>query len=213
LRSSLLIVILVASGCATRSHNSNVEESLVSEPLPLPSYEDTDVVETAEEPASEAMTEPAEGGSRSPDGGAEAVEPSCTVEVTEDSAVEQIARFRRWLRDQSVGRRLSVEAFDPTCGDRGGFIVIELEITGPAGGLQSLSRALGAYYPGSSWEAIQHQRLESEDIPRRRRVEVRVPVGARPRPRCEWDPALECAPPASAPPSDALDKKACWDHA
>lgn len=118
--------------------------------------------------------------------------PTCDVAPEEPDPSRQIEVFRRWFQDQSVGRDVATEELEPTCGDRGGFLVFQLTVTGPAGGLQSMSNALEAYYPGSSWSASSHERLEGEDYPLRIRAEILVPVGESPRPRCEWDEELEC---------------------
>jgi hypothetical protein len=139
----------------------------------------------AEEPGPEAG-EAVDPGSEVPDGGV------CSLPPTAPGPWQQSAVFRRWLRDQSVGRHITVEGFEPRCGDRGGFLVVRLVLRGASGELLSLGRALEAYYPGSSWRALGHDRLSGPGVVLRLRTEVEIPAGATPRPRCTWDPALDC---------------------
>lgn len=192
-----VLTLLSIAGCGASSQSGDSNETLVSEALPLPPHEEA----AAEEEGLEApmAVEPMAEEPGSHDGGPDAAEPACTLEPGDPAVREQLRRFHRWLRDQSVGRRLTVIAVDALCGDRGGYLTLELSLEGPAGGLQSLSRALTNYYPGSSWEALEYERLPGEDVPLRLDVEVRLPVGASPRPRCEWDPALDCEPAAAEP--------------
>lgn len=139
----------------------------------------------AEEPAEEpAAEEPRASGTTG--------QPACRLDATRPPAAQHLAVFRRWLRDQSVGRGATIEEVLPVCGDRGGSMVVRVTASGPAGGLHSLARALESYYPGSSWYVQRHERLEGDDYPLRVVVEIRIPVGAAPRPRCVWDPAVSC---------------------
>ena len=189
------LALAVASFCAlvacprnSRPSEEPTDEELVSEPLPLPAAEELAAEElAAEEPAAEelAAEEPA-------DAGAAESGPDCRLSSSDAETRGQLRAFRRWLQDQSVGRRLVVEELEPICGDREGFLVMRLCLSGPAGGLQSLSRALSLYYPGSSWTALEYERLEGAEVPLRLEVEVNLPSGATPQPRCTWDPDTSC---------------------
>lgn len=182
-RAPLLLsaaLLLAACGAAIESTSPSEElaAELTSEPLPIPPSAEEEAAAVEEEaPAAE---EPA------------AEVPPCELEVDAPEVAAALAVFRRWLRDQAVGRRLMVESVDPRCGSQGGFLVLDVVLSGPAGGLQSLGRALTLYYPGSSWTARDYDRLEGQGVPLRLLVEVRLPDGARPRPRCAWDPEAPC---------------------
>jgi hypothetical protein len=123
-----------------------------------------------------------------------------TVAIQQD-----VASFNRWLRDQSVGRHVVVEELGPLCHAQDATVV-NLTLTGPAGGLQSMGRALQAYYPRSQWKIRHYERLQGHRLPLRVCVEVLLHRGDRPRPRCEWDPDVSCPPPVSpgsVPPGSA----------
>ncbi len=184
---SLPLLASVLGACAVStgpSHETTPEDRTIF--TELPNEEPTAEDPAAEEPAAEE--EPAAGPIVEPT----IVEPPCELEPEELESSRQLSVFRRWLQDQSVGRGLTPEELELVCGDQGGFMVLHLTVCGPAGGLQSMSRALEAYYPGSSWVASSHERLEGENYPLRIRVVVRIPTGESPRPRCDWDSELEC---------------------
>lgn len=170
-RLVVTIALAALAGCGSPQGERPSEGHLVSEPLPLP---------VEEAPSAEADAAPSG--------------PRCALAPDDPSAAPQIARFQRWLQDQTVGRRLTIESVDPVCGDLEGALVVDVGLSGPAGGLDSLSRALPLYYPGSAWVVGDYERLDGDDNPLRVTVQVRVPVGAEPRPRCTWDPATPCPP-------------------
>jgi len=158
---------------------ATTEQEIVSEPLPISSEEPAASEETTTEGAEEAGTE-------------EPPPPPCTLDATSPEAVRQLSRFSRWLRDQSVGRRVAVDDLSAICGDQEGYLVLDVHLRGPAGGLDSLGRALPLYYPSSTWTVIEYERLPGDGIPLRVTVDVRLPTGAEPRPRCTWDLAIPC---------------------
>lgn len=179
----------LASGCGGRQ-GPGAEE---------PSATETSAAEEtapAEETTEEATTE--ETTAVAPfltDAGPVATEPDagpCRVPPEALAGTPQLEAFRRWLHDQSVGRHLAVEAVDPLCGDRRGLVVIRVTLRGASGELLSLGRALGAYYPGATWRPLGHDRLPGPGLVLRLRTEVSLPVGALPRPRCTWDPSVDC---------------------
>jgi hypothetical protein len=163
--------------------------SYSSQPTEVAADEESTALATEEPDSGIEMPEPA---TEEPDSGIEVPEPLCELPPDTPEAAFQIRVFRRWLQDQSVGRQVVIEQIEPTCGDREGSVVIELVATGPAGGLQSLGYALEVYYPDSSWTARSHQRLHGERYPLRIHVEVLLPIGTQPLPRCTWDPETPC---------------------
>jgi len=131
---------------------------------------------------------PADPGAEEPDGGHR----PCLLPARAPAARQQTFAFQRWLRDQAVGRHITVEGFEPRCGDRDGFLVVRLRLRGESGELLSLGRALEAYYPGSAWRPLGHERLGGPGVMLRLHTEVEIPVGASPRPRCTWDAGASC---------------------
>ena len=176
------------------------EASAVYTELPVeeetPAAASAEEAPTAAEPAAEEPGGPGAGGGVGP--------AMCRLDPADPAAARQLAVFRRWLRDQAVGRATTIEDVQPVCGDRDGMLVSLVTASGPSGGLQSLAHALDAYYPGASWLVQRHERLEGDDVPLRIAAEVRIPVGAVPRPRCTWDPATPC-PGSQAAPETAPD--------
>lgn len=179
-RLVVTLAMVALAGCGSAQADRPTDGHLVSESLPIPAEE-----ASASASAEEATTAETDAGS---------TEPRCAVEVDDPAVAPQVARFRRWLQDQTVGRRLTIEGVEPVCGDLEGALVVDVDLSGPAGGLDSLARALPLYYPGSAWVVGDYERLDGDDNPLRIAVEVRVPVGAEPRPRCTWDPATPCPP-------------------
>ncbi len=189
----LISIVLVVGGlasCGASQHPDAEEPSspvveLVSESLPIA----TPTEAAMEEPAVEelAVDEPA---MEEPDAAAGMA--PCSLDPDAPPAAAQLRDFERWLLDQSVGRQLTIEQIDPRCGDREGFLVVHLELTGQVGGLQSLSRALPLYWPGATWSPGRYERFGGEMLRLRLDVEVCVPTGIELRPRCEWDPAGNC---------------------
>jgi hypothetical protein len=180
-RVALAVAVGASAGCGGAQRpddDDRVRGTLVTEPLPIaaPAVEEA----SEEAPVAEEPLEPG------PDAA------PCDLPPDAPPAREQATVLRRWLRDQAVGRRLTVEAIEPSCGDRAGFFVARLVVAGPAGGLQSLGRALTMYWPGATWRALDHERLGGDEVNLRLTVDVLVPAGGSPHPRCEWDPATPC---------------------
>jgi len=117
---------------------------------------------------------------------------ACSLAVDCPSALSQQSVFERWLRDQSVGRHINVEALEPLCGERDGFWIAQGTLSGTGHELDSLSRALSLYFPGSRFDVRDHDRLDGTELRLRVYVDVAIPVGETPRPRCIWDSAVEC---------------------
>jgi hypothetical protein len=176
-RLVVTLSVVALAGCGSSQSDRPSDGHIFSESLPIPAQE----AASAEEAAT---TEPDAG----------SVDPRCAVDADDPAVAPQIGRFQRWLQDQTVGRRLTIEGVDPVCGDLEGALVVDVGLSGPAGGLDSLARALPLYYPGSVWAVGSYERLDGDDNPLRISIEVRVPVGAEPRPRCTWDPATPCPP-------------------
>jgi hypothetical protein len=178
---TVALVALAACGGAQGDRPETAADGhLVSEALPIPEGDAGEATSTEPSASTEEATE--EPG------------PQCELEVDDPSAARQLAGFQRWLMDQTVGRRLTIEGLVPMCGDLEGSLVVDVDLSGPAGGLDSLSRALPLYYPGSTWTVGEYERLGGRDVQLRVTVEVRVPTGSEPRPRCAWDPATPCPP-------------------
>lgn len=180
----LVVVLYLSTGCGGAQHDDGYEttaaEELVhSESLPIPEEGGVD----AESASGDSAASDTEGGPPLL---------SCELEVDHPAVERQLSTFVRWLRDQSVGRQVSTDDLSPLCGDQDGYLVLEIYLSGPAGGLDSLGRALPLYYPGSTWNVTDYERLEGDGVPLRVTVEVRVPTGAVPRPRCAWDATVPC---------------------
>ncbi len=196
IRTSLWLALSLLGACAASTQQSEgtaPETGATYTALPPgehPEGETAAEEETAAEPETEGESEAA----AEPEAGTEpgAAEPVCTLAPDAPEAARWIAVFGRWMRDQSVGRHVTVESIVPICGDLEGRTVLELVLSGSAGELQSLGNALESYYPGSSWNSRGHTRLEGEGYQMRIIVEVSIPAGAEPRPRCTWDPDLPC---------------------
>jgi hypothetical protein len=123
---------------------------------------------------------------------AESADASCRAPADAASVARDIAIFRRWLLDQSVGRHVTIVRFAPSCGDEQGLFAVALTLRGTADELLSLGRAFDAYYPGASWRALGHERLGESPLALQIDIEIGVPSGATPRPRCVFDPATPC---------------------
>lgn len=178
-----MIIAFIAIDCGGAQGTDDAttptsEESVTSEPLPIPAEDDVAAGsdDASEEDDSDAGDTP---------------EP-CDLSIEDRDASRQIALFTRWLRDQTVGRHVTIDRLSPECGDRGGFLVLDIHLSGPAGGLDSLGRALTLYYPGSAWTVLAYERLDGDGIPLRITVDVRIPCGAVPRHRCQWDGSVPC---------------------